>query len=146
MGTSAAQPTVSSIIWHARDGVWSCEGVILRCPITRAVYTGSMIQHHPRLAAWNIQKQCLPVIPVPLFTAKPVSLIPVFPFPVILCAPLINQCLCVINIKMRRPPLLRAAQQELLSPHLFLRNTGGGEGDRLREQPIEIRLLVPLPQ
>ena len=149
MGTSAAQPTVSSIIWHARDGVWSCEGVILRYPITRAVYTGSMTQRHPRLAAWNIQIQCLPVIPVPLFPANPVSPFPVvtvFPFPVILCTPLINQCLCVINVKTRRPPLLRAAQQELLSPHLFLRNTGGGEGDRLREQPIEIWLLVQPPR
>ena len=65
----------------------------------RAVYTGSMIQPHPRLAAWNVPKQCLPVIPVipvipvPLFSAIPVSLIPVinmFPFPVILCVPLLN--------------------------------------------------------
>ena len=49
----------------------------------------------------------------------------------------------VINVKMRRPPLPRAAQEKLLSPHLFLRNTGGGEGEMLREQPIRIRLLVP---
>ena len=84
----------------------------------------------------------------PVFSKSSVSnsMVTVFPFPVILCAPLINQCLCVINMKTRRPPLLRAAQQELLSPHLFLRNTGGGGGDRLREQPIGIRLLVPLPQ
>ena len=49
----------------------------------------------------------------------------------------------VINVKMRRPPLLRAAQEKLLSPHLFLRNIGGVEGEMLREQPIGIRLLVP---
>ena len=29
---------------------------------------------------------------------------------------------------------------------LFLRNTGGGEGDRLGEQPIEIRQLAQLPR
>ena len=68
------------------------------------------------------------------------------PFPVILCALIQNQCLCVITVKTRRPPLLRAAQQELLSPPLFLINKGEGEGDRLGEQPIEIQQLVQLPQ
>ena len=46
----------------------------------------------------------------------------------------------------RRPPLLRASHQELLSPHLSLRNAGEGEGDRLAEQPIKIGHPVQLPQ
>ena len=45
---------------------------------------------------------------------------------------------CVKIVITRRPPLLRAAHQELLSPHLSLRNAGEGEGDRLAEQPIRI--------
>ena len=47
-------------------------------------------------------------------------------------------CLCVKTVITRRPPLLRAAHQELLSPHLSLRNAGEGEGegDRLAEQPV----------
>ena len=47
-------------------------------------------------------------------------------------------CPCVKLVIPRRPPLLRAAHQELLSPHLSLRNAGEGEGDRLAEQPIRI--------
>ena len=41
-------------------------------------------------------------------------------------------------VRPRRPPLLRASHQELLSPHLSLRNAGEGEGDSLAEQPIRI--------
>ena len=108
-----------------------------------------MIQHHPHLAAWNVHFQCLPVIPVLPIPVIPVSLfpvVPVLPFTVILRALIQNQCLCVIKVKTRCPPFLRAAHQELLSPHLSLRNAGEGEGDRLGEQPIEIRQLVQLPQ
>ena len=85
------------------------------------------------LAAWNIHSQCLPVIPVP-------------PFPVTLCALMMTKYLCVKTVITRRPPLLREAHQELLSPHLSLRNAGEGEGDRLAEQPIKIGRPVQLPQ
>ena len=68
-------------------------------------------------------------------------------FPVTLCALVILMCLCVKLVIPRRPPLLRASHQELLSPHLSLRNAGGeGEGDRLAEQPIKIEHPVQLPQ
>ena len=68
------------------------------------------------------------------------------PFPVILCALIMPQCLCITTVETRRPPLLRAAHQELLSPHLSLRNDREGEGDRLAEQPIEMQYPVQLPQ
>ena len=91
-----------------------------------------MIRRHPHLAAWSVHSQCPPVIPVP-------------PFPVILCALIMPQCLCVTTVETRRPPLLRTAHQELLSPHLSLRNDGE-RGDRLAEQPIEMQHPVQLPQ
>ena len=99
--------------------MWSCEGVISQYPFTRAVYTGSMIQRHPHLAAWNVHFQCLPVIPVlpfPVIPVSPFPVVPVPPFPVILCALIILQCLCVTTVETRRPPLLRAAHHELLLP------------------------------
>ena len=68
--------------------------------------------------------------------------IPVPPFPVTLCALMMKKCMCIKTVITRRPPLLRAAHQELLSPHLSLRNAGEGEGDRLAEQPIEMSLPV----
>ena len=84
-----------------------------------------MTRRHPHLAAWNVHSQCLPVIPVP-------------PFPVTLCALMMTKCLCIKAVITRRLPLLRAAHQELLSPHLSLRNAGEDDGDRLAEQPIEM--------
>ena len=36
MGTSGELPVVSTIIWHARDSVWSCEGVMSPNPFSRA--------------------------------------------------------------------------------------------------------------
>ena len=104
-----------------------------------------MIQHHPRLAAWNIQLQCLTVIPVLI----PVSLflvIPVLPFPVTLRVRIPNQCLRIRIVKTRCPPLLRAAPQVLISPQLSPRKAGEGGGDRLGVQPIEIQELVLLPR
>ena len=101
---------------------------------------------HPQLAAWNVQLQCLPVIPV-LTPVIPVSLFPVIPvppFPVTLHAFIPNQCLCIRQVKTRRPPLLRAAPRELLSLQLSLRNAGEGRGDRLGEQPIGIQRVVLL--
>ena len=68
------------------------------------------------------------------------------PFPVTLCALIPNQCLCVRQVKTKRPPLLWAAPQKLLSLQLFLRNAGEGGGDRLGEQPIGIQRLVLLPR
>ena len=64
-----------------------------------------MTRRHPHLAAWNVHSQCLPVIPV-------------LPFPVTLCALMMTKCLCIKTVITRRPPLLRAVHQELLSPHL----------------------------
>ena len=67
-------------------------------------------------------------------------------FPVTLCALIKIMCLCVNRVIPRRPPLLRAAHQELLLPHLSLRNAGEGEGGRLAEQSIKIERPVQLPQ
>ena len=77
-----------------------------------------MIQHHPHLVSWNIQLQCLTVIPV-LIPVIPVSLfpvIPVLPFPVTLRALIPNQCLCVKLVKTRYPP--RGSSGAPLSPAL----------------------------
>ena len=60
--------------------------------------------------------------------------------------PVIFIKLCVKLVRPRRLPLLQASHQELLSPHLSIRNAGEGEGDRLAEQPIRIERPVQLPQ
>ena len=54
--------------------------------------------------------------------------------------------MCVELVIHRHLPLLRESHQELLSPHLSLRNAGEGEEDRLAEQPIKIEHPVQLPQ
>ena len=41
----------SIIIWHARDGVWSCEGVMSPTPFMKAACTGFPILHHLHFAA-----------------------------------------------------------------------------------------------
>ena len=41
----------SIIIWRARDGVCSCEGVMSPTPFLKAACTGSTTLHHLRLAA-----------------------------------------------------------------------------------------------
>ena len=88
MGSSRARQVELCIIWHARDAVWSCEGVILRYLSIRVTSTGSTIQRRLRLAA----PLCIPVI----LTS---------PFP-------------VIDVKMRCPPLLLTAHYQLLPQFL----------------------------
>ena len=46
----------SITIWHARDGVWSCEGVMSPTPFMKAACTGFPILRHLHLAAleWTV--------------------------------------------------------------------------------------------
>ena len=82
METSDEHQTAYITSSHARDGVWSCEGVILPCRIMIVVSTGFMIQPHPRLVAWNRQTQCLAVtqVKIPITQCPGIFLTP---FPVL---------------------------------------------------------------
>ena len=102
MGRTWSEP----LNWMARMfflGMYLAVRKIRNCsvwpnPFTRAVYAGFPTLRHPHLAALNRNSQCLPVILLP-------------PFPVTLCA------LIIVKLVIpRRPTLLLAAHQELLSP------------------------------
>ena len=128
MGTSAEPTTGSTFILHARDGVWSCEGVILPNPSTRAACTGFQTLYRLHLPALWI-------------TVKPLS----FP-PVILCVPVITPLKTQKLVLPRPPPLLTVRYQELLLPYCPLENAGEGGGETLARQPMRIRFPAQLPQ
>ena len=56
METSVEPPVVSTIILHARDGVWSCEGVMSPNPFMKAALIGFMTLRRLHLAAplWTL--------------------------------------------------------------------------------------------
>ena len=71
---------------------------------------------------------------------------PLSQFQVILCVPVMPPWNLIILVIPRRPPLLRASHQELLSPRLSQKNAGEGGGERLAEQPMKIQRLTQLPR
>ena len=115
--TSDERPPAYITSSHARDGVLSCEGVILPCLIMIAVSTGFLIQPHPRLVAWNRQTQCpvmnqvqIPVTQCPgiFLTPFPVLLVVTFPALFVVTFPVLLVLMSLVLLVIKRIPVFPA--------------------------------------
>ena len=131
--TFSELPMESTIIWHARDGVWSCEGVMSPNPFSRAAWIGTTILRHLRLAAllWII------VIPLCYLVKSLCNLV------ITMWILVIPLCLLVVP---RRPPLTLEHLRELLSPCLIPRSQGEGGGGWTAARPMRIQRPAQPPQ